>query len=119
MWFMVLVSSVQSLVRFSAMRCNISSGSLAGNFAIKYVHGVDAHVCHALCAFIDPADNVLLEEDIAAEHGLGDGRLRRVKNGLSRHIRVVALVPGVHEARELLLIIMWMTTKGGMIGLIG
>ncbi len=70
-----------------------------------YVHGVDAHVRYALCAFVDPADDVFPEEDIA-EHGLGDGRLWRIEHGLSGNIRVVALVPGVHKAQELLLIVL-------------
>ena len=30
-----------------------------------YVHGVDAHVRYTLCAFVDPADDVFPEEDIA------------------------------------------------------
>ena len=49
MWFIVFVSSVQSFVRFSAMRCSITSGSFAGNLAMMYTASTLTYVIRRVC----------------------------------------------------------------------
>ena len=52
MWFIVCVRIVLSFVRFSAMRCSMTSGSFAGNLAMMYSASMLTYVTRMVAASI-------------------------------------------------------------------